>query len=160
MVKRITLIDVDNGDETAALRSLLTSMEFAVRLLAVGDGAQVNSTLHDAASDAVVILSARAGRRGLTLNGQDPVAMVEAFRGITFGSDTILISTAEATRESGLIQVMLNAGGQLVAPNGTPDRAIIVPWIGACLLAAPRGLAGAVAMANTLVSASNRFNYG
>ena len=159
-MKRITLIDVDNADESAALRALLSIMGFVVRQLAVTDAVQINEALKDAANDSVILLSARADRRGLTLGAQDPVSMVEAFRGITFGSDTILISTAEATRESGLIQVMLNAGGQLVAPNGTPDRAIIVPWIGACLLAAPRGLAGAVAMANTLVSASNRFNYG
>lgn len=171
MGKRITIVAIGDLAEGLALRAMLESMTYEVRLLPVGVPKEVAATLMRAREDDVVILSAHGSAQGLYMgafgDGVDTAMMkgdwlpvTEAFKGVTFRPDAVLISTACATRQSGLVQVMLNAGGHLIAPDGYPDGHVIVPWIGACLLGAENGLAAAVEGANTLVSAQNRFSYG
>ena len=167
----VTIVCVGDAGEAIALRSLLESMSHDVRLIRVGAPTDVAPALRRASSHDVVILSAHAGPRGLYLgpfgaevdvsmmNG-DWLPMATAFDGVQFREDAVLISTACAARESGLVQSMFQAGGHLIAPNGHPDGTIIVPWIGACLLQTDAGLAEAVTRANALVTPDNRFSYG
>jgi len=156
---QISIVALGDQGQALALRPMLEAMGHPVKILPCFDADGINAALLDASADDVVILSAQATSRGLAVNGTD-ISMPQAFAGVTFADTSVLVSTASATRESGLVQVMLNAGGHLVAPNATPDPRVIVPWIGACLLAADQGLAKAVTSANALVSAENHFSYG
>jgi hypothetical protein len=156
---QISIVAVGDQGQALALRPLLEAMGHPVRILPCFDADGVNAALLDAPADDVVILSAQASSRGLVVNGSD-IAMPQALAGVTFSDTSVLMSTVSATHESGLIQVILNAGGHLVAPNATPDARVIMSWIGACLLAADQGLAKAVTSANALLSAENHFSYG
>lgn len=163
MTTRVTIVSVGDATEGLALRAMLETMDYEARLLRARSAAEVTDHLLAGSSDMVTILSAQGSAAGLYLGPSldgGYLAMTAAFADVSFDDDAVLFSTAPATRESGLVQVMLNAGGHLVAPNGTPDRGIIVPWIGACLLGAQSGLAAAVASANSLVAPENRFSYG
>ncbi|MDA9207265.1 hypothetical protein N9O61_00105 [Octadecabacter sp.] len=163
MVERVTIVAASGNEEPLALRALLESMAMEVRLLRVLNAADMPATLLRAAEDNVVILSACGSARGFGLGHKDEMSWVdaaEAFKGVVFLNDAVLISTAGAARESGLVDVMFKAGGHLIAPNGNPDRRVIVPWVGACLLRAEAGLIEAVRTANTLVETENRFSYG
>lgn len=159
---RLSIVSVDDSTEAIALRAVLEAMAFDVRLMRPATPADVNAALVRASEDDVVILSANGGPKGLSLASAEDgwLPMTTAFAGVRFRDDDVLISTACATRESGLVQVILNAGGHLVAPVGYPDRTIIVPWVAACLLQADAGLAAAVTAANALVSPDNQFSYG
>ena len=163
MAERVTIVATYEHQEPLALRALLESMAMEVRLLRVLNAADLPAALLRAAEDNVVIFSAYGSERGFCVGQLDEMIWVgaaEAFDGVVFRNDAVLISTADAARESGLVDVMIKAGGHLIAPNGNPDRSVIVPWIGACLLRAEVGLAEAVQGANTLVATENRFSYG
>lgn len=163
MTNRVTIVALGPTDEAVALRSLIEAMQIEVRLLRVMMPANVPAALIRASRDDVVILSARGGSRGFKLGDLGAVSWVstsDAFSGVSLRNESVLISTACAARENGLVDEMFKAGGHLIAPNGEPDRRMIVPWIGACLLRADAGLAEAVIAANTLVEPENRFSYG
>jgi len=170
-MNRITVVCIGDASEGMALRGLLESMNHEVRLIRVGAPADVAPALIRASEDDMVILSAHASERGLYMGtfGEDVdtsvmdgewLPMKAAFEGVGFRDNAVLVSTACAARESGLVEAMFQAGGHLIAPNGDPDGAIIVPWIGACLLQRDAGLAEAVTRANALVAPDNRFSYG
>ena len=158
--QRVTLVALGDASEALFLRALFESMDFEVRLLRVTTLAQVAPALIRASDDDVIVLSAEGGADGLRLGPQSWVTAEAAFEGVDLRDDTVLISTAARTRESGLAAAMYQAGGRLVAPEGSPDRSVIVPWIGACLLASDAGLPEAVSAANALVGKADRFNYG
>lgn len=156
---RVSLVSTGDPAEAIALRAVLEAMGFEARLLRPDTVGDVTKALARASEDDVVILSAQGGPEGLLINGQW-LPMTRAFEGVAFRDEAVLISTAAATRESGLVQVILNAGGHLIAPLGAPDRKIIVPWIAACMLQADAGLAAAVGAANALVAPEDQFSYG
>lgn len=163
MTERVTIVSIGAVDEAVALRAMIETMQMEVRLLRVAVKADVTAALTRAAEDDVVILSARGGANGFKLGhgSEEPwIPAKAAFEGVSFRDEAVLISTASAARESGLVDAMFHAGGHLIAPNGDPDDRIIVPWIGACLLRADAGLAEAVIGANSLVDLENRFSYG
>lgn len=170
MRPRITIVALSDAAQAQALRAVAEVMGHDVRLLRPRAEADVAPTLDCASADDVVILSAHGGAQGLYLADVDAgndghtqggwVAATAAFSAVAFRDDSVLISTAGAARESGLVAAMFHAGGHLIAPNGTPDRRVIVPWIAACLLRADGPLVDAVAAANTLVSPDDQFTYG
>ena len=159
MRAQVTIVALGETEEALALRTLLETMGHTVRLMKVQNSARLPSALMTATTDDVVVLSAKASDKGLLI-GETSIPVAEAFEGVEFRAEAVLISTANAARESGLVDAMFKAGGHLVAPNGTPERRLIVPWIAACLLGADAGLAQAVRGANTLVQPENRFSYG
>lgn len=161
MSSRVTIVVVGEMTQAVALRAVLESMAHEVRLLRITTPDRLAPAFMRASEDDVVIFSAHAGPKGVRFDAGDTwLPMVAAFEGVTFRDDAVLLSTACATRESGLVQVILNAGGHLIAPLGYPDDKIIVPWVAACLLQAEAGLAEAVTAANALVSSENHFSYG
>lgn len=159
MAPRVSIVAVGDQTEAFGLRAVLEAMGHDVRLLRPANADGVTSALVKASEDDVVMLSAEGGADGLRL-GDTWLPMMAAFDGVQFRDDAVLISTVAATRESGLVQVILNAGGHLVAPLGAPDRRLIVPWVAACLMQAEAGLAAAVAAANGLVGPDDQFSYG
>lgn len=166
--RRSSILALGDAAEALALRAVLETMHHNVRLFRPTAPSDVAPALINAATDDLVILSATGGPNGFLMSAhtasqsglQDWLPANVAFAGVTFRDDSVLISTAAATRENGLVPAMVAAGGHLIAPNGTPERDMIVPWIGACLLGAQEGLAEAVMAANALVSPHNRFSYG
>lgn len=171
MSDRVTIVAVGDTTEASALRAVLEAMEVEARLLRAGSPNTVAGALRRASEDEVVIFSAHGGPKGVFLGTFGPevdiggmegdwLPMAAAFDGVRFRDNALLISTACATRESGLVEVIVKAGGHLIAPVGYPDGKIIVPWIAACLLQADAGLAKALAAANTLVAPENQFSYG
>lgn len=163
MTERVTIVALGPADEAIAVRAMIEAMRMEVRLLHVTSPKDVSSELRRASEDDVVILSAQASAKGFYLGGLGQaswVSAIDAFQGVSFRNEAVLISTAGGARESGLVDVMFHAGGHLIAPNGDPERQVIVPWIGACLLRAASGLTEAVIGANTLVDLENRFSYG
>ena len=160
MMERVTIVALGESDEATALRAVLEAMDMETRLMRVRASQDVSPALSAASQSEVVILSAEGGEAGFQLKDATWIPPAEAFKGVTFSDDAVLISTAGSVRESGLVDVMFSAGGHLIAPNGAPDRRIIVPWIAACLLRADAGLADAVHGANMLVEPKNRFSYG
>lgn len=159
MSDRITIVATGDSQEALALRAMLESMNLCIRLLRETSAEHIASTLIRASADNVIILSGMTSKRGLAV-GPDWVPMTTVFDGVNLGAHALLFSTGGEARESGLVNAMMTAGGNLVAPNGVPNRSIIVPWIGACLLAADNGLAAAVQTANGLVAPADRFSYG
>lgn len=163
MRAQITIVALGPSEEALALRAVLETMGYPIRLLRAEDADGLAKSLRIAALDDVVILSAQANEHGFTLGEQNVASILpsEAFSTVQFEANAVLISTAGAARESGFVAAMFEAGGHLVAPNGMPDRQVIVPWVAACLLGADRGadLADAVHGANALVSQQNWFSY-
>ncbi len=171
MSDRITILALHDLAEALGLRAIAEGMGHDVRLLRPGAPAEVPGMLRQAAEDDVMILSAHGGPRGLFMGeygkGVDVSLMdgpwlvtARAFDGLALRDDAVLISTACATRESGLAEAVFKTGGHLVAPNGDPQGRVILPWIAACLLSAHKGLPAAVAAANALVEPPDRFSYG
>ncbi len=171
MSSHISVVALGDPAEALALRALLESMQHKVDLTRVGEPADVAPALRAASSSHITILSAHGGPRGFYMGSfgeavdtsmmtDDWLPTTAAFDGVGYDPNAVLFCTACATRENGLAQVILNAGGHLVAPDGYPDGKIIVPWVGACLLGADQGLAQAVKSANALVAPHNRFSYG
>lgn len=171
MGTRIALLALGDATEALALRAVLESMHHTVDLVRIGAPADVAPALRAASVGHVTMISAHGGPRGFymgrfgddidtSIMAGDWLPVTAAFDGVTFGDDAVLFCTACGTRENGLLQVLLNAGGHLIAPDGYPDGGIVVPWIGACLSGAENGLAHAVKSANALVAPHNRFSYG
>lgn len=164
MTNRVTIVAFGSADEALALRFLLETMHHDVRLLRVTSADKAAAALTMASEDDVVIVSATGGGRGFFIGpsalGDGWLTMKTAFKGVRFRDEAVLLSTAAAARESGLAEAVFHAGGHLIAPNGAPDRGVVVPWIGACLLRANVGLADAVIGANKLVDPEDRFTYG
>ncbi|SLN42280.1 hypothetical protein [Pseudooctadecabacter jejudonensis] len=172
MTTTVTLIAVGDSAEGMGLRAVAEGMGYDVRLMRPTSPEAVRDALIAGAAHDVTILSAKGGPRGLYLGDGgaavlDPSMMdgpwlitAKLFAGLTFPSDSVLISTASATRESGLAAAVFDTGGHLVGPLGAPDPRVIIPWVAACLLSADKGLPEAVTAANALVGADDRFSYG
>ena len=163
MKDRVSIVSLGHWDEANALRALLETMQMEVRFLRPKQKSDVTNALTRASEDDVVVLSAQGGPRGLLLGDLTDAIWhpaTDIFEGVKFRTNSVLISTASVTRENGLVDAMLISGGHLIAPNGTPDRRSVVPWIGACLLRAHIGLAEAVLSANALVEPDDQFSYG
>jgi len=164
MPNRVTIVAFGADGEALALRSLLETLQHDVRLLRVTDASVAAKVMNTASEDDVVIVSAMGDARGFyvgpSAQARDWVSMPAIFKNVQFRNEAVLISTAAAARESGLVDAMFHAGGHLIAPNSSPDRSVVVAWVGACLLRAHAGLAEAVISANTLVEPENRFSYG
>lgn len=171
MVDRISIVTLQDGSEAQALRALVEEMGHDTRLMRPGDPSDVPGTLQSAGEDEVVILSAHGGPRGLWMGAFDRFAggdlmdgpwliTAKAFAKVRYRPETVFISTACATRESGLAEAVHRTGGRLIAPNGYPEGRVILPWIGACLLSSHKGLEEAVTAANTLVGPDDQFSYG
>jgi len=171
MAERVTVIAMHDSAEAYGLRAIAEGMGHDVRLLRPTKPVDVPVMLAQAAQDDVMILSANGSARGLYLGEfgagvnvdimDGPwVVTSKAFAHVTYRPDSVLISTASATRESGLAEAVFKTGGHLVAPNGSPEPRVILPWVAACLLSAHKGLPEAVSAANALVDRESRFSYG
>lgn len=171
MADRITIITLQDAGEARALRGMVETMGHDTRLLRPGAPADVPDALQLAGEDEVILMSAHGGPRGLWMGEFDRFSggdlmdgpwliPAKVFAKVRYAPTTVFVSTACATRESGLAHAIQRTGGRLIAPNGYPEGRVIVPWIGACLLSSDKGLEVAVASANALVGPDDQFSYG